>query len=87
MGLRFIYGRAGTGKSQFYFDEIRERLDKENIEKQVVENKNLDVQNKNNAEEKLNISDLSEEKLDIYIDYIKEILGMNESENEIQRER
>jgi len=67
--------------------EERERLDKENIEKQVVENKNLDVQNKNNAEEKLNISDLSEEKLDIYIDYIKEILGMNESENEIQRER
>lgn len=66
--------------------EERERLDKENIEKQVVENKNLDVQNKNNAKEKLNISDLSEEKLDIYIDYIKEILGTDVLENENQRE-
>ena len=30
MSLRFIYGRAGTGKSQFGFDEIKERIDKEN---------------------------------------------------------
>jgi len=29
MSLRFIYGRAGTGKSQFCFDEIRARLNKE----------------------------------------------------------
>ncbi len=30
MSLRLIYGRAGTGKSQFCFNEISERIDKEN---------------------------------------------------------
>lgn len=29
MSLRFIYGRTGTGKSQFCFDEIKQRIDKE----------------------------------------------------------
>lgn len=29
MGLRLIYGRAGTGKSQFCFDEIKNRINKE----------------------------------------------------------
>ena len=27
MGLRIIYGRAGTGKSEFCFKEIAERID------------------------------------------------------------
>lgn len=30
MSLRLIYGRAGTGKSQFCFNEIRDRISKEN---------------------------------------------------------
>lgn len=30
MSLRLIYGRAGTGKSQFCFNEIKDRIDKEN---------------------------------------------------------
>lgn len=30
MSLRLIYGRAGTGKSQFCFDEIGNRIHKEN---------------------------------------------------------
>lgn len=29
MSLRLIYGRAGTGKSQFCFDEIRKRIKEE----------------------------------------------------------
>ena len=29
MSLRIIYGRTGTGKSQFCFDEIKERIEKE----------------------------------------------------------
>lgn len=29
MSLRFIYGRTGTGKSQFCFNEIKERINKE----------------------------------------------------------
>ena len=29
MSLRLIYGRAGTGKSQFCFDEIRKRINEE----------------------------------------------------------
>lgn len=29
MSVRFIYGRAGTGKSQFCFNEIKQRIDKE----------------------------------------------------------
>lgn len=29
MSLRLIYGRAGTGKSQFCFNEICDRIDKE----------------------------------------------------------
>ena len=31
MSLRLIYGRAGTGKSQFCFNEINKRVDKENM--------------------------------------------------------
>lgn len=30
MSLRLIYGRAGTGKSQFCFNEISDRIEKEN---------------------------------------------------------
>lgn len=30
MSLRLIYGRAGTGKSEYCFNEISERIDKEN---------------------------------------------------------
>ncbi len=30
MGLRLIYGRAGTGKSQYCFDKIKEYIDKNN---------------------------------------------------------
>jgi len=30
MSLRFIYGRAGTGKSEFIFNEIKEKIDNEN---------------------------------------------------------
>ncbi|MBO5478279.1 MAG: helicase-exonuclease AddAB subunit AddB [Clostridia bacterium] len=30
MGLRFIYGRAGTGKSEFCFNEIKKNIDKPN---------------------------------------------------------
>lgn len=30
MGIRFIYGKSGTGKSQFILDEIKNRIDKEN---------------------------------------------------------
>lgn len=30
MGLRFIYGRAGTGKSEFCFNEIKANIDKPN---------------------------------------------------------
>ena len=30
MGLRFIYGRAGTGKSEYCFNEIKENIDKPN---------------------------------------------------------
>ena len=28
MGLRFIYGRAGTGKSTYCFKEIKENINK-----------------------------------------------------------
>lgn len=27
MGLRFIYGRAGSGKSKFCFDEIKQNIE------------------------------------------------------------
>ena len=30
MSLRLIYGRAGTGKSEFCFNEIRDKIDYEN---------------------------------------------------------
>lgn len=30
MSLRLIYGRAGTGKSQYCFDKIKENIDKDN---------------------------------------------------------
>lgn len=30
MGLRFIYGRAGSGKSEFCFKEIKEKIDEPN---------------------------------------------------------
>lgn len=30
MGLRFIYGTAGTGKTTYCFNEIKNRINKEN---------------------------------------------------------
>lgn len=31
MGLRFVYGRAGTGKSDFCFQEIKRNIDNNRI--------------------------------------------------------
>lgn len=31
MGLRFVYGRAGTGKSDFCFQEIKRKIDNNKI--------------------------------------------------------
>ena len=30
MGLRFIYGRAGSGKSEYCFNEVKQSIDKLN---------------------------------------------------------
>ena len=35
MSIRFIYGRAGTGKSRFCIDEIKDRID-EKSEKELI---------------------------------------------------
>ena len=35
MGIRFIYGRAGTGKSIFCINEIRKRLNEQNNNKLI----------------------------------------------------
>ncbi len=29
MGIRFIYGRSGTGKSEYILNDVKNRLDKE----------------------------------------------------------
>lgn len=36
MGIRFIYGRAGSGKSKFCLDQIRKKLDDDNDSKLIL---------------------------------------------------
>ena len=45
MGLRLVYGKSGTGKSTFLFNEIKEKISANSISSEKEKKKRLEYYN------------------------------------------